>query len=134
MKEDEKQMQEKYIEFQMLQQQAEQLGKYMEELDLKLKEFTQTKENLQNLGETQVNTETLVSLAPGIFGKAEIKENKKFIINVGANIMVEKTVPQITEMIDRQITEISQAQMKMDQDMQAIHKKIDQIVKDLQAS
>ena len=121
MKEDEKKMQEKYLEFQMVQQQIEQLSKYMEELDAKLQEFTLTKNNIESMDKIPQNTESLVSLAPGIFAQAELKENKKFVINVGANILVEKTIPQISEMLDKQIKEISQAQVQMDQNLMQLN-------------
>ena len=88
MTKDEKQMQEKYMEFQMLQQQIEQLSKYLEELNGKLQEFTLTKNNILNMDVVPPNTEALVSMAPGIFAQAELKENKKFVINVGANVLV----------------------------------------------
>ncbi len=130
---DEKQTQEKYMEFQMLQQQIEQLSKYMEELNGKLQEFTLTKNNILNMDVVPPNTEALVSMAPGIFAQAELKENKKFVINVGANILVEKTIPQITELLDKQINEISQAQVQMDQNIIELNHKAEELIKDLQS-
>ena len=131
---DEKKLQEKYMEFQMLQQQIEQLSKYMEELDGKLQEFTITKNNIGNMDKLLPNAESLASLAPGIFAHAELKENKKFVINVGANVLVEKTIPQITEMLDKQIKEISQAQVQLDQNLLEMNQKMNDLVQELQSS
>ena len=133
-KENGKKLQEKYMEFQILQQQIEQLSKYMEELDAKLEEFSLTKENIEGMEKVPQNAETLVSLAPGIFAQAEIKENKKFVINVGANVLVEKTIPQIAELLNKQIEEISQAQMQMDQNLLAMNQRMKDLIKELQSS
>jgi len=130
---DEKNLQEKYMEFQLVQQQIEQLNKYMEELDSKLQEFSLTKYNIENMDKIKPNTESFVSHAPGIFAEAELKENKKFVINVGANVMVEKTIPQISELLDKQIKEISQAQVQMDQNILELNKKATDLMKDLQS-
>ncbi|MBW2963787.1 prefoldin subunit alpha [Candidatus Woesearchaeota archaeon] len=130
----EKKLQEKYMEFQMLQQQIEQLSKYMEELDGKLQEFTITKNNVGNMDKLSPNAESLVSLAPGIFAHAELKENKRFVINVGANVLVEKTIPQITKMLDKQIKEISQAQVQLDQNLLEINQRMNELVQELQSS
>lgn len=126
----ENQLQEKYMEFQVLQQQMEQVSKYLEELDGKVHEFVQTRTSLKKIAEMPLS-EAFVSLAPGIFAQAEMKENQKFIVNVGANVMVEKTVPQISEMLDRQIKEISQVQIQMDQNLQSLNTRINELVKEL---
>ena len=126
----EQKLQEKYMEFQMLQQQMEQVSKYLEELDGKVHEFMQTRTNLKKMAEMPLS-EAFVSLAPGIFAQAEMKENQKFIVNVGANVLVEKSVPQISEMLDRQIKEISQVQIQMDQNLQSLNTRINELVKEL---
>ncbi len=128
---EEKQLQEKYLEFQMLQQQMEQLSKYLEELSGKIGEFNLTKENIKSLGKAAPDTESLISVAPGIFVKGELKENKKFVINVGANILVEKTVPQIEGVLDKQIKEIEEVRAQLDGNLLEMNQKMNSLIKEL---
>jgi len=132
-KKEEEKLQQKYMEFQMLQQQIQQISKYIEELDSKLDEFRSTKTNVEGMDKAPKDAKTLVSLAPGIFAHAELKENKKFVVNVGANILVEKNIPQITKMLDKQIQEIEGAHAQMNQNLTALNQRAEEIVKDLQA-
>ncbi|MBW2994717.1 prefoldin subunit alpha [Candidatus Woesearchaeota archaeon] len=128
---DEKQLQEKYLEFQMLQQQMEQLSKYLEELSGKIGEFNLTKENIKSLGKAAPDTESLISVAPGIFAKGELKENEKFVINVGANILVEKTIPQIEGVLDKQIKEIEEVRAQLDGNLIEMNQKMNSLIKEL---
>lgn len=130
---EEERLQQKYMEFQMLQQQIQQVSKYMEELDSKLEEFRSTKTNVEGMDKVDEGVKTMVSLAPGIFAHAELKENKTFVVNVGANILVEKNIPQITKMLDKQIQEIEGAHAQMNENLAALNQRAEEIVKDLQA-
>ncbi len=128
----EKEIQEKYIQFQVLQQQAEQLTKYLEELEQKHLEFNQTVQQLKEFEKIPANTSTLIPLAAGIFVEGKLSENQELIVNVGANTLVKKTIPQIIKMITKQIDEVELAQMKLTQDIQKINLQINSLVKEIQ--
>lgn len=131
MTDEQRKLQEKYLEFQMLQQQMEQLSKYLEELSGKIEEFILTKDNLNSLGKTSVNTETMLSVAPGIFAKGELKDNQNFVVNVGANIMVEKTIPQIEGLLDKQIKEVEEVRAQLDGNLLEMNQKMNSLIKEL---
>lgn len=131
MTDEQRKLQERYMEFQMLQQQMEQLSKYLEELSGKAEEFILTKENLNSLGKTSVNTETMLSVAPGIFAKGELKDNQKFVVNVGANIMVEKTIPQIEGLLDKQIKEVEEIRAQLDGNLLEMNQRMNSLIKEL---
>ena len=109
----------------------EQLSKYLEELSGKAEEFILTKENLNSLGKTSVNTETMLSVAPGIFAKGELKDNQKFVVNVGANIMVEKTIPQIEGLLDKQIKEVEEIRAQLDGNLLEMNQRMNSLIKEL---
>lgn len=120
------------MNFQVLQQQAEQMNKYLEELEQKRQEFEQTKESLKEFEKTPVETQTMIPVASGIFAQGKITENKELIVNVGANILVKKNIPQTVDLIDEQVKEIEQAQTKITQDIQKINLEINSLFKELQ--
>ena len=100
--EDEESWREKYLQFQMLQQQIEQISEHAEMLNKQMGELDITRNALKELSRTKANTEIIAPLSNGIFVKAELKENNKLIVNVGSNITVEKTVEQVITLLSKQ--------------------------------
>ena len=105
---------EKVMEFQLLQQQLEQMQKYLEEIELKLLEFHKTKESLSEMASLKPGSEAFIPLAQGIFAQGNINETSTLLVNVGADIAVTKTIPQVKELIDRQVSELSEVKEQLD--------------------
>ena len=105
---------EKVMEFQLLQQQLEQMQKYLEEIELKLLEFHKTKESLSEMASLRSGSEAFIPLAQGIFAQGKIDETSTLLVNVGADIAVTKTIPQVKELIDKQVTELSEVKEQLD--------------------
>ncbi len=100
--EEEESWREKYLQFQMLQQQIEQLSEHAEQLNKQMGELDITRNALKQLSTTKTNTEIIAPLANGIFVKASLQDNNKLIVNVGSNITVEKTVEQVIALLNKQ--------------------------------
>ena len=130
----EKQIQQKYLEFQMLQQQAEQIHQYIQELDAKFSEYNQTKEALSELKKLKPGSEIFAPVAPGMFVKAELKDTNELFVNIGANAAAIKDLPQATELINRQISAVQQTQSQLDSKLAKLSQQIEEIVKQLQKS
>lgn len=99
---DKEELQQKYQQFQMLQQQIEQASQQLEMLNQQLIELDISLEAVEELEKTTLNNEVLASIAPGIFVKTSLKENKKLIVNVGANTAAEKTTTEVIELLEKQ--------------------------------
>jgi len=91
--EDQKELNEKYLEMQILDQQLKQVNQQLLNLDNQTLELQRIEENLGDLKETKNGTELLVALGGGIFSRAELKDNKTVLMNVGANVVIEKDIP-----------------------------------------
>ena len=104
----EEQIKEKYMQFQFLQKNMEQLSSHLEMLNQQNAELEISIHALQELGQSKVGDEILAPIADGIFLRAELKENQKFIVNVGSGITVEKTKEQVIELLETQKKEISE--------------------------
>lgn len=98
----EDQLKEMYMQFQQLQQQIEKISEHMEALSEKNNELNVAIAGLIQLGETSINTEILAPIADGIFLQGELKDNKKLIVNVGAGVAVEKTIPEASRLLEEQ--------------------------------
>ncbi len=88
---DKKQIQEKYMQMQLIEQQMQQIQKQLQLLENQLQELNLTLQALDDLKNTKPGTDILVPIASGIFFKAELKDNEELALNVGADTVVKKS-------------------------------------------
>lgn len=139
MTEQEEKVQKLYIEFQMLNQQIQQLEKQNEALNNNLMELMMTSQSLDDLKDIKEKTEILVPVSAGIHAKAEIKDVKSFVVNVGANIALVKDLNSTKEIIKNQIVEIRELQESLAEQLQeriakasSMEQEISQIASEIQ--
>ncbi len=109
----EKKAKEKYVELQILDAQMKQFQKQIQAVELQSMELDRMMESLDELAECRAGTEILVPLSSGVFFKAELKENSKFAVNVGANTVVEKSADETKELIRAQALELRRAAQEL---------------------
>ena len=102
----EKELQQKYIQFQMYQQQIEQLSQQLEVLTQRLSELDVSQDALKQLSEIKSGNEILANIAPGVFVKADLKDNSKAIVSVGGEIAVEKDPAEVVKLLEEQKKEL----------------------------
>ena len=105
---DEKNNEEKYMQLQLLQQQVEQITDYVEKLQMQRKELDTSIEALTELQKIKADTEIFAPIANGIFVKAELKDNQKLLVNVGAEVAAEKTVAEVISLLEEQKGKIAE--------------------------
>ncbi len=102
-----KELQKMYLELQLLDEQMKQVQKQAVALDEQLVELNNTLQALDDFNKTDIGTNILVSLSPGIFTNAELKNNKELFVNVGNNIIVKKNVAETKELLKKRLDAIS---------------------------
>ena len=118
---DETKTEDKYMQLQLLQQQVEQITEYVEQLQVQDRELDISLEALTELQKTTVNTEILAPIANGIFFKAELKDNQKLTINVGSEVAVEKTIPEVIRLLEEQKEKITEHIAEAETVLQQLH-------------
>lgn len=118
---DNQKIEEKYMQLQLLQQQAEQITEYVEKLQRQHQELDTSIEALTELQKTKVDTEILAPVANGIFLKAELKDNQKLIVNIGADAAVEKTIPEVLKLLEEQKGKIMENITEAEGVLQELH-------------
>ena len=106
MADNQKELQKMYLELQLLDEQIKQVQKHLITLDEQLIELNNTLQALDDFNKIIVGTNILVSLSPGIFTKAELKDNKELLVNVGSNIIVKKNVAETKELLKKRLDSI----------------------------
>ncbi len=115
---------EKLMEFQMLQQQAEQIAEHIQMLQQKQAELDISINAVKELGSTEAGTEVLAPIANGIFFKADLKDNQKLIVNVGSDTTVEKTVDEVVGLLEKQQEKMKEKVAEAEQVMEQVHGKL----------
>ena len=112
-KEKEKEMQELYINLQLLTNAIKQLQRQIQMLEERFVEMQVVKSSLDELGEVKVGSSILVPISDGIFCKASLQDNKELLMNIGGSIVVKKGIPDAKEYIDERIEELKKNREEM---------------------
>lgn len=102
----EKEMQEKYMVYQYLEQQMKQVQQQLQNIDQQLVELEGVKKALADLKEVPINADILVPVASGIFVKAKLLEHEDLLVNVGDNVSVKKKYPEAQALLEKQGIEL----------------------------
>lgn len=113
-------LQQKYLELQQITQQIKQIQQQLSMIDAQIVEFNSTNISLDDLEKSKAGSEMLVALSPGIFVKGELKDNKELVVNVGSDILVSKNISETKKLIDTQINEINKARDQLLENLQEL--------------
>jgi len=103
---------EAYFEMQAIEQQMRQLGQQINIIENQINEFQNSIEAIEGL-RSKTGEEILVPVSSGIFARAELKNNDRFVVNVGANVAVEKEGFETVEILKKQIAEMQSYREQM---------------------
>jgi prefoldin alpha subunit len=104
---------QKYMQLQAMHQHIEQMQENMKTLEKQVAELVYVEQSLDEMQGVQEGTEILVQLASGIFARAELKEPQTLRVNVGANVVVEKTVNQTRKLLTSQVEDLQKVQLDL---------------------
>lgn len=110
-------LQKKYLELQLVDQQIKSLQQQLVILEQQAVELASLAENLEHLKKVKAQTKSFVQIGVGISVEATIADTQDVLINVGSNVAVKKTVPEAIEMIKSQIESIGSITQNVDQEI-----------------
>lgn len=105
-KSNEQLMQEKYMEFQMLERQTKQLQAQLEQIQSQIADVMYLQQSIVELKTVKVGKELFVPIGSGIFVNAELKNNCDVLINVGCGVVVKKSIESAAELLSAQIAQM----------------------------
>lgn len=115
---DQKEIQTKYMELQILGQQIKQIEQQLVNLNQQVTELKTLEDSLGEVKNVKEKTDFYAPLGGGIFLKSKLEDNKKVLMNVGSKIAVSKTIPEAKEIIKKQIEQIEDITKQMEEQMQ----------------
>jgi len=120
MNEPSKEVQQKYMELQMMQHQVQQVQQQVEALEAQAGEMDAVLEILDDFSFAKPGSESFVTLTPGLFVKARIEETDKVLLNVGGGAVVQKSVPEAKQVIAVQAGELRKLQEELATQLQKL--------------
>lgn len=123
---------EKYLKFQMMQQQMMQLQKQLEELTHQKNELNLTIKSIKDFSNTEGERKLLTPLASGIFMKSKINTFDEVLVNVGNGIIVKKSPKEAIKLVEKHlgdiekvIEQINQSLIQFDQEFVNLQKELE---------
>jgi len=129
-KEEEK-IQQLYFEMQLIDQQTKQMQRQLAMLDDQLNQITVAIEGIDGIKESKIGDEILVPITNGIFLKANIKDNKEFIVNVGGGVAVKKGIDDSKNLLERQMEELINYRNQILKSLNALERRAKEIEREV---
>ena len=114
-------MEKDYQKTIQIQQNIQMLERYLQDVEIQSQELEMIHNTIQEFEEEKKEKEILVPIVNGMFFKAKITDNSKFLVNLGADgIVTEMTVKDSKELILKQLTKIKENQILLTNELQSM--------------
>ena len=117
-----KELQRAYMEMQAIDQQLKMAGQQIAALDQQVEEINTISGSVGDMGGVSSGTELFVPLANGIFAKAKLADSKELLVNVGAGIVVPKSVADVRSLLSEQVERVLAARKDVNEKMEELAK------------
>ena len=126
-----KEVQEKYLELQLLQRQLQAVHQQIEALESQAQEMDIVHAALDDFSRTKKGSEMFVTLTPGLFVKAKLEETENVVLNVGGSAMVQKSIPEAKEIVANQGSELRKLQEELADQMRKLQEQAEKAQEEL---
>ena len=110
--------QQKYAEYQMLNNQLRQLAQETQGLEQQARELENLIEGVEEVGKSAKGTEILSSIGGGLYVKTKLENNNEFLINSGARVIATKTKEEAKALLNEQLAELRKIVNNMQAELQ----------------
>ena len=127
------QMQEKMVLYQIIHQRLEELKQHITLIQQKMVELETTKQALEELKTVPDGKDILIPVGPGFFSPAKSTKVAKVLVEVGAGVMVKKTLEEAKDFVDRKKKEVEDASQHIQMEFSQLAEKANEIAAEVQA-
>jgi prefoldin alpha subunit len=125
--ESQREAQEKAVLYQVIQAQLEELVKQATALDTKMLEFEIAKNALEDMGKTEPGSGILVPLGAGCYAHGTLEKKDRFMAEIGAGLVKEKTLPEAIALVEEKKKEIGKLQDRVTGEAERLRASMDKI-------
>lgn len=125
-------IQQAIVEFQMVDQQIKVLHQQLNILEQQTTEISSVVENLESLKTVKPKTKAFAQIGPGISMETTLEKPNEVLMNIGANTLVKKSLPEAQEMLNEQIEEMKRITESMQTEVQKLMAHAQKLRQDIQ--
>ena len=125
------QLTQKYVEFQLLNQQIQQSQQQLQLLSQQISELKSLSKNLSELSKAKAGSEMYTNLGVGVNIKSTLKDIRKLLVNVGVGIFVKKTPKETITIVDKQARELDKFCVILDKNLQNATQKAEELKQEI---
>ena len=123
---------QKYVEFQLLNQQIQQAQQQMQMLSQQTMELKTLSKNLSGLSSIESGSEMYNNLGVGVNIKSTVQDLKHLLVNVGAGILVQKTPKETIIIVNKQVTELEKFITNLETNLHSSIAKAEQLKQEIE--
>jgi len=115
---DEQELQSKLMEVEIIKQQLGQMDQQRAQINARLMDAEAAAKTIADMKDVDGKVDILVPVGGGMFSKATVSDVGKLIVHVGADIAVEKTLPEAKALADEMKSGYEKMFNEIDKDIQ----------------
>ena len=125
-------VQEKYVLYQLLNQNLESLKQQMQLVEQQFIEVKSTIMSIDDLKGMGEKNEIFLPLGSGCYGKGKITESNEMLLNVGAGVFVNKEAAAAKSLLEKRVKELERAGEEIQAQMERILKQMNELGVEIQ--
>lgn len=129
--EEDRQKQQKALVYQLLQRRLQELQQESMVLEREIIQIESTKRGLDDVKKAKKGKDTLIPLGSGCYSPGKSVKVDKILVDVGAGIMVKKSIEEAKEFLDRKKGEVESEMEELQDEVQGVAQRMNQIAADL---
>ena len=90
-----------------------------------------TKSGNINLKKVKPGTKTLSSVGPGIFAESRLDNNKEVLMNIGASVVVKKSILSAKTTISNKVEKINELMKQLQKEIESVNGNLQKLSRDL---
>ena len=106
------------VQIEQYKEQMSQLEMQFQYLHAALADYNKAKMTLENLSNADTGSEVLLPIGGGVFIGATAKNTSKVLMDIGGDLVTEKTPEDVIKKIDERLENLEKTQEKMNEMMQ----------------
>jgi prefoldin alpha subunit len=126
-----KELQEKMVQYQMLEESFKELNERRELFTSRMMEIEQTKQAIDEIEKAKENN-VFVPLGSSVFLPGKLDKKEKMVVGVGSDIVMEKSVEEVKEILDKRKKMLEEGMEDVQNHMEEIIEKIRKIEPEIQ--
>lgn len=124
-------LQQKYVDLQILINQINQIQQQINAIQTQNVELRNLQLSLNDISNVKKDTEAYVPVGSNIFTKSKILDNKDFLVGVGSNVFVSKTLEETNSLIEAQMNELTKFLIELENQLNGLDLKGQELQKEL---